>query len=107
MALMQRSHVLAVPSRRETFGLVYVEAMAAGAIPIMAAGPQQIDIASGGCGLTPGPDPTAIADALVALYAEPAQRMSIAKAGLAKAASTYAPHVVAEAHSAMFRDALR
>lgn len=107
MALMARAHVLAVPSRRETFGLVYVEAMAAGAIPIMAAGPQQTDIAAGGCGLALGPDPAAITAALVSLYEEPARRLTFAEAGLAKVALTYAPSVVAAAYEAMFVDALR
>ncbi|MEM6532614.1 MAG: glycosyltransferase family 4 protein [Myxococcota bacterium] len=103
MQLMREAHVLAVPSRRETFGLVYVEAMAAGAIPIMSDGPQQEEIARGGCGFPVGPDPAAIADSLYTLYENPELRLSVAESGFEKVKTTYAPTIVAEQYREMFR----
>lgn len=103
LRLMADSHVLAVPSRRETFGLVYLEGMAAGCVCVMAEGPQQIEISDGGrAGLPVGPDPAAIARALRRLACDSSYRTALAIAGLAKFRQIYAPDRVAAAHAEMF-----
>lgn len=104
LRLMADSHVLAVPSRRETFGLVYLEGMAAGCVCVMAAGPQQIEISDGGrAGLPVGPDPAALARALHRLACESGYRTALAMAGRARFRQVYAPDRVAAAHAEMFR----
>ncbi|RVU83409.1 glycosyltransferase [Leucothrix sargassi] len=40
-SLMRRSHIFIMPSREESFGIVYIEAMAAGAVPVACNKPQQ------------------------------------------------------------------
>lgn len=104
--LFAQAQVLAVPSRRETFGLVYVEGMAAGCACVMAAGPQQHDISDGGrCGLPVGPDPKALARTLLHLHENPEARAELALAGLQRFRDIYAPARVAAAYAEMFRAA--
>ena len=107
MKLLGDAHVLAVPSRRETFGLVYVEAMAAGAIPVTAAGPQQEDICSGTtAGFPTGSDPERIAAALRTLYEDRDRRIETALAARDLFCRRYAPAVVAGQYRDMFTDAV-
>jgi len=106
LKLLEQTQVLAVPSRRETFGLVYIEAMAAGCACVMAAGPQQFDISDGGrAGLPVGPDPAGLARALRRLAEDAAHRNELALAALARFRDIYAPDQVAAAHARMFRAA--
>lgn len=106
--LVADAHVLAVPSRRETFGLVYMEGMAAGCVCVMAAGPQQRDISDDGrCGLPVGPDSQALARTLRRLADDPDGRCALALAGLARFRAVYAPDRVAAEHAAMLREAAR
>lgn len=107
LALFAKAQVLAVPSRRETFGLVYIEGMASGCVCVMAAGPQQHDISEyGRCGLPLGPNPKALAQTLAKLYAEPKDRVSLALAGLERFRAVYAPARVAAGYAKMFRSAM-
>ncbi|ADM10302.1 hexosyltransferase-like protein 2 [Parvularcula bermudensis HTCC2503] len=102
LSLFSRAHVLAVPSLRETFGLVYVEAMASGAVPILAAGPQQRELsAEGEVGFPVGPDPKAIAESLRLLGTNRSDRMRRAQKGRELFLSRYHPAVVAEAYRLM------
>ncbi len=83
VALYQRCTVFAMPSRREGFGLVYLEAMRAG-IPCVAsradaAGETVIDGETGI--LIEGQSPRAIAGALVALLTDPDKRRRFGEAG--------------------------
>jgi glycosyltransferase involved in cell wall biosynthesis len=106
LKLFGEAHVVAVPSRRETFGLVYMEGMASGCVCVMAAGPQQRDISDDGrCGLPVGPDPQAIAQAIWQLHSDPEQRTTLALAGLKRFRTLYAPARVAARYNAMFRAA--
>lgn len=107
LVLIATAHVLAVPSRRETFGLVYLEAMAAGCICLMAAGPQQHEISDGGqAGLPIGPDPSALALALLEIYEDGDYRERMALAGLNRFCDVYCPEQVAAKHDLMFRSAI-
>lgn len=80
--LLASMDVLAVPSRRETFGLVVIEAMSMG-IPVVAANVGGIPeiVADGETGLLVERDPAAFAQALVALLTSPARRAQMGQAG--------------------------
>lgn len=106
LRLLATAQVLAVPSRRETFGLVYMEGMAAGCVCVMAAGPQQYDISEGGrCGLPVGPNPQALAGTLLRLHEDAEARTALALAGLRRFHETYAPARVAAEYAKMFEAA--
>jgi glycosyltransferase involved in cell wall biosynthesis len=95
-ALMRASHVLCVPSAWESFGLVYVEAMAAG-LPVVAPDlPIQRANLSEAALLASPHDAGAIARALEAL-ADPAERERRREAGWALYRRDFAPDVVATA----------
>jgi glycosyltransferase involved in cell wall biosynthesis len=66
---LSRSHVLAMPSRHEPFGIVYLEAMAAGVVPLATAAGGATDIVQDGeTGLVVPPEtPAAITEALSGL----------------------------------------
>lgn len=65
-AELEQSHVLAMPSRHEPFGIVYLEAMAAGVVPLATSAGGATDIVTDGeTGMVvPPEDPGAIATAL-------------------------------------------
>lgn len=86
-ALYAALDVLVAPSRWEGFGLMLVEAMAAGK-PIVASRVGAIPEVVGGSGaalLVPPADPAAIAEAVCALLAEPARRAAMGAAGRERA----------------------
>jgi glycosyltransferase involved in cell wall biosynthesis len=93
-----RATVFCLPSRQEGFGIVFLEAMAAG-LPIVAAraGAAPEVLAGGECGvLVPPGDPEALAAALDGLLDDPERRATLAQAGLARVKRFDAPAVAAE-----------
>lgn len=86
VSCMQSSSLLCAPSTGgESFGLVLLEAMAAG-LPVVASDiPGYEAVATSGKNglLIPPRDPKALADALVALLLDPARRTKLSMAGLA------------------------
>lgn len=86
-ALYAALDVLAAPSRWEGFGLMLVEAMAAG-LPIVATRVGAIPEVAGerAAVLVPPRDADALAAAVVALLADPARRQAMAEAGRSQAA---------------------
>ena len=82
-ALFERAHLCVVPSRREGFGNVVVEAMAAG-VPVLAAacpGPAAlIEHGRNGFLVEPGSS-GALAQAMAALLGDPARLISVTEAG--------------------------
>ncbi len=76
-----RAHVFCLPSVQEGFGIVFLEAMAAGK-PIVAARAAAVpEVVSNGLLVEPG-DPEALAGAILRLYRDPLLRQSLAAAGL-------------------------
>ncbi len=77
-----RSDVFCLPSVQEGFGIVFLEAMAAGK-PIVAARAAAVPEVVGGSGILVEPEhPEALAEGILCLYREPDLRASLAAAGL-------------------------
>lgn len=85
-ARLRESHVLAVPSRYEPFGMVYLEAMGFGCVPVATTAGGAVEFVSDGESglLVPPDDPAAVADGLGRL----ADRDRLAEMGVA-ARETY------------------
>jgi glycosyltransferase involved in cell wall biosynthesis len=87
VALFQRAAVFVLPSRQEPFGIVNLEAMAAGT-PVVATrvGGVVEFVEDGRCGLlVPPNDPRAMAGAIRNLWQQPELRERLAEAGRARA----------------------
>jgi glycosyltransferase involved in cell wall biosynthesis len=87
-AVFASADVFAFPSETETFGNVVVEAAASGLPAVVAsAGAAHEHVADGETGLViDGKDPRSLADALLALFADPARREAMGRAARAHAA---------------------
>jgi len=85
-ALYHRCALFAMPSRLEGFGLVFVEAMAAGKACVALAGtaPAEIVVDGETGRLVPDGDPAALAAALVELLADPERARRLGEAGRAR-----------------------
>lgn len=90
-ALYARATLFALPTLREAFGLVLLEAMAFG-LPVVATAVEAIPeiVAHGRTGLlVPPRDPAALADACAALLADPAGARRLGEAGRARLAERF------------------
>lgn len=93
----RRAEIFCLPSRQEGFGIVFLEAMAAG-LPIVAARAAAVPevVADGECGiLVPPRDASALAGALERLLRDPAERRRLAEAGQRRVERYDAPLVAA------------
>ncbi len=105
--LLGRSHFLIMPSRFETFGWVYVEAMSQGAIPVASDAPIQAELLDrGGAGILSTPAPEAIARAIEEAYATPAIWLRKALDAYDFAAAELGPAAVAGKFRSVFEEAL-
>jgi glycosyltransferase involved in cell wall biosynthesis len=91
----RRADVFCLPSRQEGFGIVFLEAMAAG-LPIVAARaaavPEVVPDGQGGI-LVPVGDEAALANALDRLFADPALRRRLSEGGRSRVERYDAPRV--------------
>jgi glycosyltransferase involved in cell wall biosynthesis len=96
--LMRQSHMLLMPSTFETYGWVYLEAMAAGAIAMACDAPAQQEIVDGGrAGILVQPTGSAVTEALLKLLAQPEDEMrNLAERGWQRIRDAYLPAIVAE-----------
>jgi glycosyltransferase involved in cell wall biosynthesis len=103
------AEVFLLPSRHEPFGIVILEAWAAG-LPVVASRvggiPGFVADGADGCLVTPGDEPGFVA-ALEALLADPARSRGMAAAGQAKARERYAWEVVTDSLLTLYEDVLR
>ena len=84
--MYRRADLFVGPSRFESFGLIYVEAMDAG-LPVVACssgGPTEIVVDGETGRLVPPEDPVSLAEALIELCQDSARRTSMGRAGRAR-----------------------
>ncbi len=94
------------PSHAEGFGLVPLEAMAAGTPVVAADIPTVREVTAGTATLVPPGDADALADAVAALVGDPAERTRMAAAGRVRAAS-FGWDATAAAMAAVYAEACR
>ncbi len=91
-ALMQAADVFCQPNTQpEPFGLVFVEALAAGLPVVSTVGGGASEIVTADCGLLVEPQPEALAAALTALLDDDRRRQRLAQAAPARAAALCDP----------------
>jgi glycosyltransferase involved in cell wall biosynthesis len=107
--LLAAGTLLALPSRTESFGIVYCEAWEAG-LPVIgaAAGAPAELIQDGVTGrLVPFGDSDALAEAIRALVEDPAARQRLATAGRARARARHTWEAVVDRVEAVYREVAR
>ncbi len=98
--------VVAFPSREESFGLVVLEAWAAGRPVVAAAGPAVSSVVRDGVDgrLVPVDDPAALAEAVGAYLARPSVAAEAGRAGMERAAGEFGWDVVIDRWTALLGD---
>lgn len=86
-AVLRRASVLAAPSRAEGFGLVVLEAMAAGVPVVHSDAPALVEVAGGAGVVVPRGDADALAASLREVLCSPARAAELAAAGRARSAA--------------------
>jgi glycosyltransferase involved in cell wall biosynthesis len=108
MELMTTCHYLLMPSIREEYGFVYVEAMACGTIPLASDSPVQRDLLDDGrAGLLVERNEEAIAEALRFGIESPDSARSMASEAFDLWHSRYAPAEIARQYSALAEESAR
>lgn len=105
-AVLEAATLFVLPSRWEGFGLVLLEAMAAGR-PIVATQVSAIPEVLGEAGvLVPPDDPSALANAITALLADPPRQAALVEVGRLRLAEEFAPDTMIAATEALYRETL-
>jgi glycosyltransferase involved in cell wall biosynthesis len=101
--LMRKAHIFAMPSRVETFGIVYVEAMAAGAVCVAPKTEPQISLMDDGrCGCLVSGDADDMAVTLRRLCDDENHRRDIALRGLKRFDDLYSTPAIVRAFETAF-----
>ncbi|HZT96641.1 MAG TPA: glycosyltransferase family 4 protein [Chloroflexota bacterium] len=106
--LINRARFVLVPSYWEAFGMIVLEAMAAGKAVVATTngGPSEI-VMDGESGLlVPAGDPIALAGAIEALWTEPRRAAAMGRMGLDRALSDFTWPQMAEAYESTFCEAI-
>ncbi len=100
--------IFVAPSRYESFGLIFVEAMAHGVPVVALRAPGAVDIIeSGKTGLLAEPEnPAALAEALVALARDPARRTQMGAAARQVVEKFYSVPILAANSERLYRDVI-
>jgi glycosyltransferase involved in cell wall biosynthesis len=107
LMLMRNHDVLAVPSRFESFGFVYVEAMSQGLIPIVPNWEVQREIVDyGRCGRISSGDSTELSETLGELLDNSELRKRLSNEALLRYRDYYCPAVIASKYRDMFANAV-
>ena len=110
--LMRSSHIYAMPSREESYGLVFIEAFAAGAAVIGPnREPQRSLFNHGACGVliddSVDNQVGRLGRAIVKLCDNPSERLSLAKAALQEFNEKYCEHAVLSQYANLLRATAR
>ena len=106
MDLMRKAHVFVMPSRYESYGLVYIEAMASGCAVIATPWESQVEIFDqGASGALSLPDIKSLTIAMNTMC-DSILRNKIALNGLNKCRREYTPEAVSMLHHRLFSSAL-
>lgn len=104
--LMRSSHLLLMPSHFESYGWVYLEAMAAGTIPLATDRPIQREILDGGrAGILTRSQADAIAGSLRSLVVDQSRMQTMATAAWSRFKAAYSPEIAAAAMREVFLEA--
>jgi glycosyltransferase involved in cell wall biosynthesis len=105
-ALLNNAHVLLMPSRFESYGFVYLEAMSRGTVPVVPDWEVQRELVNAGsCGVIVRVEPNAIATGIESLIRDRELRSELAVNSVRRVREQYAPEVVAKGYRKLFRDA--
>jgi glycosyltransferase involved in cell wall biosynthesis len=103
---IERAHVLALPTHSEAFGLVLVEALAAGCVPLTTSAPLQRSIVGSDAGVFVDPrDPATLARALTALARDREDTNARMRAARARFLEVYDPGMVGDAYADLLWEA--
>jgi glycosyltransferase involved in cell wall biosynthesis len=103
---MRASHLLLMPSHFEGYGWAYLEAMAAGAIPVATDAPIQREIlADGNAGVLTAPDPARLEADLLPLIDDRAAARELALRAWNRCRQNYLPESVAHRMFEVFNEA--
>ncbi|MBT9371842.1 glycosyltransferase family 4 protein [Rhizobium sp. CSW-27] len=107
-SLMRGAHVFAMPSREESYGIVYIEALAAGAVPIAPDKPQQrMMLQDGDVGCLVASSPDDIAHRLMQLCESHSLRLQMARRGVELFTKIYSQTAVLKQFERAFDMTLR
>ena len=101
-ALRRGCGLQVVPSRFESFGMVVLEAWAAGQAVIACEAGALAEVVGGAGLLVPRGDSRALAEAMAALLADPQRTCALARSGQARLRATYAQDALARANLAVY-----
>ena len=106
---MKESHIFIMPTLRESYGLVYIEAMASGCAIIADNKQPRIEIFdSGKAGILVNPlDTNKIAKELLSLITNKERRINLAMNALERFKLYYSPEIVAQKYNDSFKEAIR
>lgn len=105
--LLQQSHFLLVPSHYEAYGWIYLEAMAAGCIPVAAAGATQQEILDGGrAGIPVAADSASIRDVLAPYLLQPETMLPLALSAAQRCREEYLPEAIAKRFQQIGQEAI-
>ena len=100
---MERSHIFAMPTREDSFGLVYVEAMAQGCAVICDDDFPRREIFDGNGAIhVPSKSPKLLSESILDLILNPSQQCKMAKMGWIRAKKIYSPEIVALKYKELF-----
>jgi len=104
--LYRRAHVLAAPSLFEGFGFPAAEAMACGTPVVVSDGGALPEIVGDGGLVTPKKNPEALAEALLGVLNDPAERARLSTAGRRRAVGAFRWEAHAQAAANLYRQAM-
>lgn len=102
--LMRHAHIFVMPSRSESYGFTFIEAMSQGTVPIVPNWEVQNEIVDfGNAGCTADPSPASVAACIDLLMGDSRRRLQLALAAAARCRAEYLPRPVAQRYAEAFR----